>query len=208
MFIESEKKLSAATLAQGVRTYLTAIVGFAEMLKLGIDDPIERRKALDSILASSREMMNIVNGVGENPAVEEERRRRLSSTQVISLSVTDVNTKVRRVLIVDDSPVNLAVLRSMVKRFGINDVVTAVNGREALELLMAGPAFDLVFTDIRMPIMDGPAFVQAARKNPAFANLRIFAITADAEAQNDFSSMGFSGLLLKPLTLQKIKELL
>lgn len=222
--IENTKSDGFSSVARSIRTQLHAIMGFSEMLKLGIADEAERKNALDSILASSRSLLRLVDELQDRnkaegemaaeakPAVvsEAEHKRRLSSTQVIKLTVTDFSAKVKRVLVVDDSPVNLAVLKAMITRFGIKDVVSAANGKIALEKLTAPGAqpFDLVLTDMWMPEMDGNALVGALRKLPQFAQLPVYAVTADVEVQKKFASQGFSGILLKPLTLQKLKPLL
>ena len=222
--IEDTKSDGFSSVAQSIRTQLHAIMGFSEMLKLGIADETERKNALDSILASSRSLQRLVDELqnrnkaegemvaeAKTPAVSEAKhRRRLSSTQVIKLTVTDFSAKVKRVLVVDDSPVNLAVLKAMITRFGIKDVVSAANGKMALEKLTAPGAqpFDLVLTDMWMPEMDGDALVAEIRKNPLWAHLPVYAVTADVEVQKKFAQKGFSGILLKPLTLQKLKPLL
>ena len=222
--IEHTKSDGFSSVARRIRTHLHAIMGFSEMLKLGIADEAERKNALDSILASSRSLLRLVDElqdrneaegevVAEAKAAavsEAEHRRRLSSTQIIRLTAADFSAKVKRVLVVDDSPVNLAVLKAMITRFGIKDVVSAANGKVALEKLTAPGAqpFDLVLTDMWMPEMDGNELVGALRKLPQFAKLPVYAVTADVAVQKKIAPKGFSGILLKPLTLQKLKPLL
>ena len=64
--------------------------------------------------------------------------------------------------------------------------------------------FDLVLTDIWMPEMDGKEFVAKVRADNRFIDLPVYAVTADIEAQKDFVEHGFTGLLLKPVTIDKI----
>ncbi len=145
----------------------------------------------------------------------EEIKRRLSTTQKIKLSVARKVTGVKRVLVVDDSPVNLSVIRAMLRRFGITDVVTAANGREALQKLKAAntpatPAaarFDLVLSDLWMPEMDGEGLVRAIRGDPNLSSLPVYALTADVEAPQTVQAVGFTGVVLKPLTLEKLGEI-
>jgi response regulator RpfG family c-di-GMP phosphodiesterase len=66
-----------------------------------------------------------------------------------------------RVLCVDDEPNVLAALdRTLSERF---DVCTAVSGERALVLIAAGPPFTVVISDMRMPGMDGAAFLARVR---------------------------------------------
>jgi CheY-like chemotaxis protein len=59
-----------------------------------------------------------------------------------------------------------------------------------------------------MPNLDGEGLVKAIRANPALSSMRVIAITADVEAQSTFSGMGFDGLLLKPVTAEKLGKAL
>jgi CheY-like chemotaxis protein len=69
----------------------------------------------------------------------------------------------KRVLVVDDEPKILFVVRHALARLGEEcQVETAADGRQALEMACKAP-FDLVVTDIRMPEMDGIALTEALR---------------------------------------------
>ena len=113
----------------------------------------------------------------------------------------------KRVLVVDDSPVNLAVLKALLARLGITDVVLAEDGKVALEKLEADPAFDLVMSDLWMPVMDGAELIKRIRADERLAHLKVCSITADVEARMTYREQGFDMLLLKPVTIEKIVEL-
>ena len=114
----------------------------------------------------------------------------------------------KRVLVVDDSPVNRLVLKAMLGKLGITDIELAEEGREALEKLERGPAFDLVMSDMWMPVMDGDELVKRIRADERFARLKVCSITADVEALSTYRELGFDMLLLKPVTLEKMSDLL
>ena len=111
-----------------------------------------------------------------------------------------------RVLVVDDSPVNRAVLSAMLKKFGITDIVLAEDGGAALAKLKEDPSFDLVMSDMWMPVMDGAELVKHIREDERLAQLKVCSITADVEARTVFKEQGFDSLLLKPVTIEKLKE--
>ena len=113
-----------------------------------------------------------------------------------------------RVLVVDDSPVNRAVLKAMLARCGVEEVAMAGNGREALVLLKGGAHFDLVLSDLWMPEMDGRALVHAVRADAKLAGLPVYLVTADVEARSQAEADGFTGVLLKPITLEGLRSLL
>ena len=113
-----------------------------------------------------------------------------------------------RILVVDDSPVNRAVLKAMLAKCGVTDVVMAENGREALSVLTSDPNFNIVFSDLWMPEMDGHDLIKAIRGDGKLSHLPVYLITADVEARSQAESNGFNGILLKPITLDKIRPLL
>ena len=112
-----------------------------------------------------------------------------------------------RVLIVDDSPVNRAVLKAMLDKTGVPDVAMAENGRAALEVLKNDANFDMVLSDLWMPEMDGNELVHVIRGDEQLKKLPVFLLTADVEARSQAESHGFSGILLKPITLEKLRSL-
>ena len=135
--------------------------------------------------------------------------RLLSTTQRIQLAVSTPENAVmpKHVLIADDSSINLAVLKSMLVRFGVKNVTAVETGKEALDKLLADPSYDIVLTDMWMPVMGGEELVRKIRRIPKLASLPVYAVTADVEAQKDYAGNGFTGILLKPLTLEKLKTL-
>ena len=117
------------------------------------------------------------------------------------------DTKVRRVMVGDDSSVNRLLLKAMLMRCGVEEVVVAENGQKALDLLRNDPAVDLGLTDLWMPEMDGEGFVRAIRETPGLVHLPVYLVTADVEAVRQHREKGFTGILLKPITQDGVREL-
>jgi len=85
-----------------------------------------------------------------------------------------------RLLLVEDNPINQEVARTLLEREGAT-VVTAGNGREALErLALEESAFDAVLMDVQMPEMGGYEAARAIRAQQRFISLPIIAMTANA----------------------------
>ncbi|HEY4374566.1 MAG TPA: HAMP domain-containing protein [Burkholderiales bacterium] len=85
----------------------------------------------------------------------------------------------RKVLIVDDDMRNIFALATVLEEHGMQ-IVWADNGREAIRVVEADPAVDVVLMDIMMPEMDGMATTREIRKLPCGRNLPIIAVTAKA----------------------------
>ena len=81
----------------------------------------------------------------------------------------------RRVLLIDDTQFFREVVRGYLEAAGY-EVETAVDGADGLRRLDAG-TFDLVVSDIEMPVMDGFAFARAVRRRPGGADLPLLALT-------------------------------
>ena len=77
--------------------------------------------------------------------------------------------RVALILVVDDEFSVAEVLQSALADAG-HEVVTAVNGRQGLELLGKRRP-DLVLLDFMMPIMDGPAMLKAMKEDPAYRKI-------------------------------------
>jgi len=93
----------------------------------------------------------------------------------------------RRLLLIDDTPF----FRELVKRYLVAEgyeVETAVNGEDALDQLARGREFDLIVSDIEMPIMDGWAFAREARhrgiKTPMLALTSLSGIPYEVKAKD------------------------
>ncbi|MBS1370700.1 MAG: response regulator [Lentisphaeria bacterium] len=110
----------------------------------------------------------------------------------------------RRVLLVDDVPMNLKVLQAMLRKLGLESRCAA-SGQEALELLRREPGFGLVLTDLWMPEMDGAELAEKIHEDPATAQLPVAVITADT-LNYEKPMDGFQSVLHKPVTMEKLTE--
>ena len=127
----------------------------------------------------------------------------LSTNRIIPIPQFAVDNL--RVLLVDDVPVNIRVLQAMLRRLGVTNIVTAGNGAEALDALAKDASFNLVLTDMWMPVLDGEGLIREIRNHEQWKDLAVYVVTADVEAQKTYRESGFSGILLKPITLEKLR---
>ena len=87
--------------------------------------------------------------------------------------------KRRKVLIVDDDARNIFALTTLLENQEM-DVISATNGRQAIDLLAQQSDVSVVLMDIMMPEMDGFETMRRIRKDPQFGALPILALTAKA----------------------------
>ena len=102
------------------------------------------------------------------------------------------------ILVVDDTPMNLNVIKGLLKPTRVY-VTTAKSGAECLEKIKE-TKFNVVFLDHQMPGMDGLETIAKIRENEEYANLPVYALTANTSVDEDFYvSKGFNGYLTKPI---------
>ena len=111
-----------------------------------------------------------------------------------------------KILVVDDTPVNLVVAKSMLKPSEAQ-VDTAESGEDALELIKANH-YDLVFLDHKMPGMDGVETLGHAKKYSP--DTKYIALTANsgANARNEYIALGFDDYLPKPFKANEMFSIL
>jgi putative two-component system response regulator len=104
----------------------------------------------------------------------------------------------QRVLCVDDEPITLRLVTRLLERMGLI-VTTASSPMDALQLFDVD-RFDLIITDIRMPGMDGHAFLAAVRARDP--QVPVIVATGHASLDNAIRALrdGASGMLIKPFT--------
>jgi CheY-like chemotaxis protein len=105
-----------------------------------------------------------------------------------------------RVLLVEDNDMNQELAVELLNTAGVTTVV-ANHGQEALDTLAKDSAFDGVLMDCQMPVMDGYSATRAIRQNPAFKELPIIAMTANAMAgdREKVLEAGMNDHIAKPL---------
>ena len=110
-----------------------------------------------------------------------------------------------RILIAEDEePVRTLVARALASDG--HEVVTAADGGEALDKLQReGGAFDLLLTDIKMPVMDGLALALATARD--FPKLPILLMTGFADQRERASGLEalVSDVISKPFSVAEIK---
>ncbi len=108
------------------------------------------------------------------------------------------------ILLVEDNEINQLIAEELLTSVGYT-IDIAQNGQEAIDMLEKKP-YDLVLMDIQMPIMDGLTATMNIRKNAAFANLPIIAMSAHAmTGDKDISiAHGMNDHITKPIDPQKL----
>jgi CheY-like chemotaxis protein len=103
------------------------------------------------------------------------------------------------ILVVDDESMFLTDLAEYLSiHYGISNVVTAVNGKVALEMLRTAQ-FDLVITDLAMPVMDGYSLLKAIQEKYPKMPALVMTSRNGAEVEQGLRDLGVRRLFEKPL---------
>jgi two-component system, chemotaxis family, chemotaxis protein CheY len=118
-----------------------------------------------------------------------------------------------RCLVVEDSPTMRQLLVFTLTRIKGLQVVEADDGVDALRKLVQGP-FDIILTDINMPIMDGLKLVRRVRMDPHHKDVPIVIITTESadEDRRRAMELGANAYITKPIqaphVISTVRELL
>jgi CheY-like chemotaxis protein len=109
-------------------------------------------------------------------------------------------------LVVDDVADNRDILTQMLTRIGVN-VETAENGELALQKINRHMP-DIIFMDVRMPVMDGPEALKWIFKTHGRDTTKVLAVTASVfeHQRREYLELGFDGFLDKPLRTEQVYE--
>ena len=120
---------------------------------------------------------------------------------------TDTSLENKKILIVDDNMRNLFALNEILEEYNC-EIIKAVDGRNALEILSEETGIDLILMDIMMPEMDG---YEASRKiRETDRETPIIAVSAhiDEEAQTKTHDAGMNDWLAKPVAAEELIKML
>jgi CheY-like chemotaxis protein len=115
----------------------------------------------------------------------------------------------KKVLIVDDDARNIFALSIVLENHHM-EILSAMNGRQAIEILQSTPDVSMVLMDIMMPEMDGYQTMREIRKLPKFRALPMLALTAKAMKGDREKCLeaGASDYIAKPVDTEQLLSLL
>lgn len=133
----------------------------------------------------------------------EKALERRTNTPIDTSSLVD-----KRILIVDDNKMNILLAETLISKHEmITDI--AYDGKEAFELFEKNK-YDLVLTDIQMPMMNGLELSKAIRSSTDYTkkNIPILGVTANVLSENRelYLDSGMNDLVLKPFSENELIE--
>ena len=178
----------------------------------GADDPLgagAREEFLDGKLRD----VNVLLGVARlqlqvgltwsaEEAVEQARRDLEALRREVGSTPHGRSARRRKALLVEDNANERELLALFLRQSGV-DVDTAGDGADALDYLQRRGAPDVVLLDMGLPRCDGATAIQAIRRDPRTAALKVFAVTGHRQDEFDLQ-LGIDGWFQKPVDPQAL----
>ncbi|KAF9437362.1 hypothetical protein BGZ76_001030 [Entomortierella beljakovae] len=164
--------------------------------------PIGNIKSIPSVPEHTRERRS---GSTSSGCGLRSSRHSLKATATLRSTAKGVirrTNKPRDCLVVDDNPISAKILETILIRLNCRCVVVR-NGAEAIRCAMGSIKFDVIFMDIRMPIIDGETATRMIKSTQNTNSLTpIIAVTAFP----DLAAQIFDYMMIKPVTREEIEK--
>lgn len=112
-----------------------------------------------------------------------------------------------RILIVDDDPIMRKLVAKAVAPLNMSTFF-ASDGIHALDALRCNKDFDLLITDISMPVLDGRQLIKTLKNDPTLADIPILIMSGVVGMSEiaDLLDMGASKFIPKPFNMQTLRD--
>ncbi len=116
-----------------------------------------------------------------------------------------MKTEDKNILVVDDSESMRELIGSTLEMNGFK-IAKGENGKEGVERLKDHQKFDLIITDLNMPVMDGITFLKEIRSRADYRYVPVLILTTESnvEMRNEAKASGATGWIVKPFDGDKL----
>lgn len=179
---------------------------------LSMNEELKIKKYADSIIVkTAHSYQRMLDEVSLFLHLVEENKKGANSKKDTYKKLTLLNNVLsgKTVLVVDDDVRNIYSLTKSLEVLKMN-VITAIDGREALKALEEHPEVDVVLLDMMMPNMDGYETATRIRENATYKKLPVIAVTAKAMTgdREKCINAGASDYITKPVDIDQLLSLL
>ncbi len=181
------------------RLLLDAMDQFVDTLIVSADGPLypERRDGVLHVTSLSGKALGYALALGGKTA--------LPTGSANGAHPVMAEYRSRRILIAEDDPLNRVLLESQLAALGFDRVDSVSNGEQALTRCIQEP-YDVIVTDLGMPIMDGRTLAGALRH--AGVATPVIVNTASIEEDRDAQRAAFAAVLHKPVSIGQLRATL
>ncbi len=182
-----------------IRTQLTAILGYSELLLDNQQSENERARAINTIIRSGRQLQALINNVSDISGNEDKKieSKLIDFSEEMIHSHSYSNIVSGRILLAEDNQ-DIQELVSLYIKIAGAEVDIADNGQQAL-IMAQQQNYDLILMDMKMPVMSGLEAV--TRLTEQACKVPVVALTANAleDVAEDCIKAGCRDSLTKPI---------
>ena len=192
---EQAERLGRATIASGAVRLFRELYGMADASGALMDALVRTNDP--ETLAAFRE---VLDALAAEAATADRAKADIARLPELTLGT-------RKALAVDDSRSMTALMKSILADLGYEAFV-ASNGAEAYALVDQGERFELIVTDMNMPVMDGMEFTEKLRATEGFEDVPVIMVTTESEASQRTlaGKTGVTAFVTKPFKPVQLKE--
>ena len=113
-----------------------------------------------------------------------------------------------KTLVVDDFATMRKIVKNVLRQIDITNVTEAENGKQAIEILKADPAYELIVSDWIMPEMTGIEFLKACKEDENIRKVPFVMVTAEAQKDSVLEAIkaGVDNYIVKPFTPDNLQK--
>jgi len=113
-----------------------------------------------------------------------------------------------KTLVVDDFATMRKIVKNVLRQIDITNVTEAENGKQAIEILRADPAYELIVSDWIMPEMTGIEFLKACKEDENIRKVPFVMVTAEAQKDSVLEAIkaGVDNYIVKPFTPDNLQK--
>jgi signal transduction histidine kinase/DNA-binding response OmpR family regulator/CHASE3 domain sensor protein len=177
---------------------------------LSMKEELKIKKYADSIVVkTAHSYQRMLDEVSLFLHLVEENKKEGGKDNIKKLNLLNNVLSNKTVLVVDDDVRNIYSLTKALETLKMN-VLTAIDGKEALKVLEQHPEIDVVLLDMMMPNMDGYETATRIRENSKLKHLPVIAVTAKAMTgdREKCINAGASDYITKPVDVDQLLSLL
>lgn len=156
-------------------------------------------------LMGGRIIVHTVYGEGSKFTVVLNQRIESQDVEIKKRVKTTLDLAGVRILLVDDTALNLKVATKLLEKYNANHIVTCDSGFECIDRIKRGEIYDLILLDDMMPKMSGVETLKKLKEIPAF-KIPTIALTANAITgmREKYLADGFDDYLAKPIEKEQL----
>ena len=160
-------------------------------------------------LMGGRIILHTVYGEGSKFTVVLNQKIETVQVQEKKKTKTTLELKDVKILLVDDTPLNLKVATKLLERYGANKITSCESGFECIDKIKAGEQFDLILLDDMMPKLSGTETLKQLKELADFKTPTV-ALTANAITgmREKYLADGFDDYLAKPIDKEQLVQVI